>query len=91
MLLINGKGPVPPKVKTWRELETFNPLANGNVDVEGTLQRIALVYGTDIETVAENLDLADLLPTFIECIKYVNGVVLEKLQDVPKNVEGRNE
>lgn len=88
MLKIAGKLPENVKVKVWRELEGYDPLNGGDIDVEGTLEKIAMVYGLDVDVVAEELALDDLLPTYIECIKYVNDIVLSKLKNVPKNADG---
>lgn len=91
MYTIAGHQPKPPKVKVWRELEGFDPLKDGQINVEGTLEKIAMVYDLPVDTVAEELELADLLTCFLDCVKFVNGVVLEKLKNMPKNGEGDGE
>lgn len=85
---IAGKTPGSVKVKVWRELEGFDPLADNVIDVEGTLKRIAMVYDLPVDTVADELELNELLPLYIDCVKHVNGIVLEKLKSVPKNADG---
>lgn len=88
MIKINGKLPVAPRVRTWRELEGYNPLAGDKIDVNGCIERIALVYGLSVEEVEEHLELSDMLTCYVDCVEYVNNVIFEKLNGIPKNADG---
>ena len=86
---IAGKTPSTSlKVKVWRELEGFDPLKDGEINVEETVKKIAMVYDLPVDTVSDELELSDLLPVFIDCVKHVNGIIFEKLKTIPKNGEG---
>lgn len=71
-------------VKLWREINTFDPLKDGNFDVDGTVYFISQVRNKSVEEV-ENMAIDDLLPEFIECVKEVNSKVFSKLDKMPKN------
>lgn len=88
MLTIAGKQPSDKiKAKVWRELAGYDPLAGDTFDFDGCIEKIALVYDVEPEKVTEELDISDVFPTFLECIKHVNGLVLSKLDTLPKNAE----
>ena len=84
---INGIKPGKVKAKVWRELQGYDPLEGDKVDFEGCINKIAMVYGTDAAFIEDNLDIDDILPTFLECVHYVNGLVFSKLSVLPKNGE----
>ena len=90
MKTIAGKTPTTCKLRVWRELEGFDPLAGNEVNIKGTAEKIASVYGVSVDDVYNELDIDELLPCFIECVHYVNELVLSKLRDVP-NASGARE
>ena len=65
-------------VKTWKEIVSFDPLANGVFNVDGTVKLIAEVRNMSIEEV-EQLPMEDLLPTFIQCVNEVSDLVFSKV------------
>ena len=88
MVTIKGKVPgTDIKAKVWRELSGYDPLEGDKFDFDGCVAKIALVYGVDPDDVVEELDLAAVFPTFLECIAHVNSLVLSRLDKMPKNVE----
>lgn len=76
-------------VKMWKDITSFDPLANGNFDVDGTVKRIVDITGKPVEEV-EAMPMADLLPAFIECVKTVNNEVFAKMKQL-KNGSGDKE
>lgn len=87
MRKIAGKEPKNLKAKIWRELAGYDPLANDEFDFDGCVEKIALVYGVSADEVVEELDLAEVFPVFMDCIRFVNSLVLSKLDAAPKNGE----
>ena len=76
-------------VKMWKDITTFDPLANGNFDVDGTVKRIVDITGKSVEEV-ETMPISDLLPEFLNCVKLVNAEVFDKLKQL-KNGSGDRE
>ena len=91
MRKINGKEPSEVKAQVWRELAGFDPLANDSFDFDGTVAKIALVYGVDASVVEAELALSEVLPVFLECVEFVNGKVFEKLNKVAKKKENKQD
>ena len=88
MVEIAGKKPGKDiKARVWRELAGYDPLEGDKFDYTGCIEKIALVYDVTPEQVESELDLADVFPTFLECIAHLNGLVLSKLDTLPKNGE----
>lgn len=71
-------------VKIWKQLNTFDPMANGKFDVDGTVALVAVAQGKTVEDV-EEMPVDELLPTFLQCVHDANALVFSKL---PKNGSG---
>ena len=65
-------------VKLWKDINCFEPIKGNVLDVDGTIDLIAKVKGKTIEEM-EEIDIADLLPMFLECVHEVNAKVFEKV------------
>ena len=79
-------------VKQWKDLVAFEPIdKDGVLDVDGTINQIAIVQEKSVEDVENSIAVEDLLPTFIECVKNVNALVYKKLEVIPKNGSGDNQ
>lgn len=87
MKKIGGKLPTSVKAGVWRELAGFDPLEKDTFHYDDTVKRIALVYGVDVETVEKELELSEVLPVFVDCVSFVNGQVIAKLNKVAKKKE----
>ena len=74
-------------VKMWKDINTFDPMENGVFNVDGTVERVAMVTGKTVAEV-EEMPMNELLPTFLECVKTVNREVFAKLDVMPKNGSG---
>lgn len=74
-------------VKMWKDINTFEPIKNGDLDVDGTVKRIADFRGKTVEEV-EEMEISDLLPEFLKCYHEANAAVFTKLNTLPKNAEG---
>lgn len=79
MLTINGKQPKDVTAEAWRKLSGFEPFHDGTVDITGTIERIAIVYGVTPEEVAAHISVSDVLPCYLDCVKLVNELVFSKL------------
>lgn len=84
VILINGKKPGPVVAEAWRKLSGFDPFAGDKFDLDGTLERIALVYGLPVDEVAAGLQISDIIPCYLGCVRHVNGLVFSKLSEVSK-------
>ena len=73
-------------VKMWKDITGFNPIKDGELDVDGTVKRIADIKGIPIEQI-EEMPVCDLLPTFLECVRIVNQEVFKKVDKLAKNAE----
>lgn len=79
MLTIKNKKPQDIKVAVWDKISGFDPFKDEKFDLQGTIERIADVYGLTADEVAEELAVSDVLPCYLDCVKFVNGLVLSKL------------
>lgn len=74
-------------IKDWKDITTFEPIKDGILDVDGTIQRIAKIKNISIEEV-EAMDVSDLLPEYLNCVRTVNESVFAKISKLPKNGDG---
>ena len=76
-------------VKDWKDIVTFDPIsAEGVLDVDGTISRIAKVRCKPVAEVEATTAVEDLLPEYIKCVREVNSLVYKKLEAIPKNAGG---
>lgn len=80
------KGVLPKSVKAniWRKIVDFDPLKDNVFHYDDTVEVIAEVYGIGAEDVEAELELSEILPTFLECVEFVNKQVFMKLEGVSK-------
>jgi hypothetical protein len=78
-----------PKVKLWRELTKFQEMNDGK-DLNKVLDEVLLLISKafnhpDItpESIEENMDLDEILPTWYQVVAWVNNAVNSKLQQLP--------
>ena len=71
-------------VKIWREMNNFDPLANGKFDIDNTIKYISIVRGKTADEV-EQMPADELLPEFLKCLREINNSVFAKLDQMPKN------
>lgn len=79
---ICGKKPGSIKAVCWRKMAGFDPLSGDKFDFNGALERIALIYGLTTEQVEEDLELADVLPVYLDCVGFVNDCVFSRLNEL---------
>lgn len=84
MKQIHGKVPGDIKAVAWRKIAGYNPFEGDKLDIDGVLERIAICYDLPVEDVAAELSVSDILPVYMDCVRYVNGLVFEKLNQLPK-------
>ena len=78
------------KAKCWSLVMGFEPVNadTGMFDLPGAMRVIATVYGVSEDDVAEALTVPEVMPTVIDCVKFVNALVDDKLNTVTvKNVD----
>lgn len=76
-------------VKMWKKINSFEPIKDDVLDVDGTINIIAEIKNQSVEQV-EEMAMEDLLPTFLDCVSEVNKTVFSKLSKLPKNATGDN-
>lgn len=84
MRKIKGVLPKAVKANVWRKLAGFDPLKDGVFHYDDTVEVIAEVYGISAEEVESELSLSEVLPTFLECVEFVNKQLFVKLSEVSK-------
>lgn len=84
---IAGKTPDKIKARTWKEFAGYDPFKDDNFDLDGTAERIAMVYGLTAEQVLDELTVDEIFPTFLDCVHHINAQVLRTFKDTPKKKE----
>lgn len=81
------KGIVPKDVKAgaWRKIAGFDPLKDNEINFDETIEKIAIVYGLTTEEVAEELTISEVLPVYLDCVRFVNDLVFSKLNQIPES------
>ena len=75
--------PKTVKAKVWRELVGYDPLKDGVFDYDGCVEKLALVYNVDKETIEEEMELHEMLPAFVKAVDFVNSQVVRGLKEIP--------
>lgn len=72
------------KAKCWTLVMEFEPVNKdtGMFDLPGAMKVIATVYGVSEDDVAETLTVPEVMPTVIDCVRFVNALVDDKLNKV---------
>ena len=91
LVKIAGKTPTTVKAGAWRKLAGYDPLDNDRFDYDGTVERIAMVYGVTVEEVEDAVNIEDVLPLYLECVRYLDDKAFSKLGNLPKNAKGGQE
>lgn len=91
-ITINGNEIVMPEVKAriWLEVMKFESVRKElkSVDaIEKYCAVIAMAFGVSVDEVLDNLDIADVLPTYFAVLNCVVAMLTEKL--AKKNAEGQ--
>lgn len=93
-IILNGKTYTAPnpKVKLWREITKFKEVNEGK-DVNEVLDDIlTLISGAfknpevTPESIEENMDLEDILPTWLQVVDWVNQKINSKMTQLPNQV-----
>lgn len=83
---IAGQIPVKEniKAKCWTLVMEFEPVNKdtGMFDLPGAMRVIATVYNVSEDDVAETLTVPEVMPVVIDCVKFVNALVDDKLNTV---------
>jgi hypothetical protein len=90
-ITLNGKTYTAPKpkVKLWRQIAKFQESSDGKnlVDVfDDVIAMICEVFNNPEitpESIEENMDLDEILPTWYQVVAWVNNTVNSKLQQLP--------
>lgn len=75
-------------VKDWKDLVAFEPIHDGQLDLDGTINCIAKVKGKTVDEIEAETAIEDVLPTFIQCVHEANDLVFSRLDKMPKNANG---
>lgn len=75
-------------VKDWKDLITFEPIRDGQLDLDGTIERIAKAKGKTPDEIESETAIEDILPMFIQCVHDANDMVFARLDQMPKNADG---
>lgn len=83
MRKIKGIVPKDVKAEAWRKISGFDPFNGERFDFDGVVERIAVVYGLSTDDIEAELSVSDILPVYMDCVKFVNDLVFSKLNQMP--------
>ena len=92
VLKLNGKEyTVPrPTMGVWRKVIAYDDAKKEKlVDmIDGHVEILALIYGIDADEVRDNIDIADVIPSYLTAVRWVIDLTYEKMKKIPsKNAE----
>lgn len=72
------------KAKCWALVMNYEPVnkETGMFDLPGAIKVIATVYNVSEDDVSEALAVSEVMPTVIDCVRFVNALVDDKLNKV---------
>ena len=83
--------PAPVKMKVWRMMLNEPDLGEDmTVRMDYYLRMIVETFGIDeitLEVLDDILPVADVIPLYHQCVKYVFGLSVSKLDKLPKNAD----
>lgn len=96
IITINGKiiEMKTPKARAWREIMKFNEDRQSlpaSDFCEEHAKMIALAFGVSADEVLDNLDVDDILPTYLNVFTSLVGLLTAKLAIDKKNAAGEVE
>ena len=56
--------------------------------IDGHIGILALIYNIDADEVRDNIDIADVIPSYLTAVRWVIDLTYEKMKKIPsKNAE----
>ena len=92
VLKLNGKEYKAPRptMGVWRQVIAYDDAKKEKlVDmIDGHIGILALIYGIDADEVRDNIDIADVIPSYLTAVRWVIDLTYEKMKKMPsKNAE----
>ena len=79
-----------PTMGVWRQVIAYDDAKKEKlVDmIDGHIGILALIYGIDADEVRDNIDIADVIPSYLTAGRWVIDLTYEKMKKIPsKNAE----
>ena len=92
VLKLNGKEYTAPRptMGVWRQVIAYDDAKKEKlVDmIDGHIGILALIYNIDVDEVRDNIDIADVIPSYLTAVRWVIDLTYEKMKKIPsKNAE----
>ena len=92
VLKLNGKEYKAPRptMGVWRKVIEYDDAKKEKlVDmIDGHIGIMALIYNIDADEVRDNIDIADVIPSYLTAVRWVIDLTYEKMKEIPsKNAE----
>lgn len=90
LIIIDTKAMPTIKARVWREVMKFEEERKefSSTDaVEKYCEFIAKIFGITTDEVLDNLDLADVIPTYFAILNRIIAMLTEKLPSNKKNID----
>ena len=92
VLKLNGKEHKAPRptMGVWRKVIEYDDAKKEKlVDmIDGHIGIMALIYNIDADEVRDNIDIADVIPSYLTAVRWVIDLTYEKMKKIPsKNAE----
>ena len=92
VLKLNGKEYKAPRptMGVWRKVIEYDDAKKEKlVDmIDGHIGILALIYNIDADEVRDNIDIADVIPSYLTAVRWVIDLTYEKMKKIPsKNAE----
>ena len=92
VLKLNGKEYKAPRptMGVWRKVIEYDDAKKEKlVDmIDGHIGILALIYNIDADEVRDNIDIADVIPSYLTAVRWVIDLTYEKMKEIPsKNAE----
>ena len=79
-----------PTMGVWRKVIAYDDTKKEKlVDmIDGHIGILALIYNIDADEVRDNIDIADVIPSYLTAVRWVIDLTYEKMKKIPsKNAE----
>ena len=78
-----------PTMGVWRQVVEYDETKkDGLIEVvDGHMKILSAIYGVAVEDIQENIDIADIIPSYLEAAAWVINLTYEKMKAIPKNAE----
>lgn len=78
-----------PTMGVWRQVVEYDETKkDGLIEaIDGHMKILSVIYDIPVDEIQENIDIADVIPSYLAAAAWVINLTYEKMKAIPKNAD----